>query len=42
LVLIAQAVFLLPRRHTQTDRPTHKITDATDQPNPRIGYAGVE
>jgi len=30
---IAQAVFLLERGRTQTD------TDATDHPNPRIGYA---
>jgi len=25
-------------RHAQSDRQTHKVTDATDHPVPRIGY----
>ena len=39
LVMTAQAVFLLERGHTDTH--THKVTDATDHPLPRIGFAGV-
>jgi len=35
LVLIAHSVFLIDRGHRQ-------VTDATDRPIPRIGYAGVE
>jgi len=34
---MAQAFFLLELGHRQT----HKVTDATDHPNPRVGYAGV-
>jgi len=36
LVLIAQAVFLLEHGHTDTH--THKVTDATDDSEPGIGY----
>jgi len=39
LVLIAQVVFLLERGHK--NRPTHKVTDATDLPSHAVRYAGV-
>jgi len=39
LVLIAQAVFLVERGHT--DKQTDKQTDASERPTHVGGYAGV-